>query len=689
MAYSSKDLCVGDYVSLRTDAVEWSSSELKGQPALMPSASVGPSNIYLITKIGSSSNSQYLQLKRPNSTGIGTYIHTLCKCVDIIKVSPNGSGGTTVTNTSSNDSVKDTTTTSSTASSSTATSGGISSELLNMFNDASSYNDLTKSYVKASTRLFGMPYQFMSSVDPRVDSVSPTLGVEYCRNIVSEAPILTIMPGHPKYLDGHESKADEITSQLINANQSLNKLNGYLAGDKTLMETNYAKNQLKYYGFQDAYIEYMNYVNLMCRTAAGFLSIEGRQINNVPLSNYDWKNYRYNTDENYKVGALSLVEYLNDNVFSAIGNWVGDRVNDVVSWIDSTLDALTGRSSTTTTGQVYSMNASLYDSLNGNDGPIEEVTYEESLGTDNTNEWWSQFMDALETNMNFVQFYIDPGSFNENASNTTDRSTLENLLTNTAGTQLKEFQFIVNSSGASKEQLANLSTFTEGTAQSLLYALNSSTSSGGIITPLLSRVANIGNNIISGDTMIFPQIYTGSEYSKGYNITITLKSPYGNKFSYYMDILVPLFHLVALTMPRQSTANTYSSPFIIKASIPGIMNCSLGIVDSITIDKNVSGEGLSVDGYPLEVKVTLNIKDLYSDLMITPSTDPGLFVTNSGLMEYLAINCGLDLTHPDYATKIQTYVKAAINTGNDIFANLGYSVGDAITKLFQSQGWLV
>ena len=247
----------------------------------------------------------------------------------------------------------------------------------------------------------------------------------------------------------------------------------------------------------------------------------------------------------------------------------------------------------------------------------------------------------------------------------------------------------MNSSGASQEQLAQMASFTEGTAQSLLNALNSATTSNGIIFPLLSRVANVGNNIISGDTMIFPQIYTGSEYSKGYNISITLKTPYGNKFSYYMDILVPLFHLVALTMPRQSTANTYSSPFIIKASIPGIMNCSLGIVDSIAIDKNVSGEGLSVDGYPLEVKVTLNIKDLYSDLMITPSTDPGLFVTNSGLMEYLAINCGLDLTHPDYSTKISTYVGAAIEMANDIGANLGYSFGSAVTGLLQKAGWLI
>lgn len=686
MAYTSENLNVGDFVALRSDAVQWTSEDTRKQPTTMPSSLTGTSIVYQIAKVGNSYNSQYLQLKSPVTNGSQKIIHTLCKCVDTIKHSTQGSGSKTITNTSATDSVKDAEAAFNKSDSSTATSGGIDSGLTNMYNDASSYNDLTKSYINASTRLFGMPYQFMSSVDPRVDSISSTLGIEYCRNIVSEAPILTIIPGHPKYLDGHEAKADEITSQFINANNSLNKLNGYLSGEK--METNYSKNQLKYYGFQDAYLEYMNYVNLMCRTAAGLLGISGRQVNNVPLSKYDWKNYRYETTQ-YTVGALSVVEYLNDNFFSAIGQWAGDRIEDVKKWLTETLDSLTGRASTATTSKVYSMNASLYDSLNGADGPREDVTYEDSLSNDDKEQWWSKFMDVLETNMNYVQFYIDPGSFNENASNQTGSSTLENLLTNSAGTTLKEFQFIVNSSGASQEQLSQMATFTEGTAQSLLNALNSSTTSNGIITPLLSRVANVGNNIISGDTMIFPQIYTGSEYSKGYNITITLKTPYGNKFSYYMDILVPLFHLVALTMPRQSTANTYSSPFIIKASIPGIMNCSLGIVDSITIDKNVSGEGLSVDGYPLEVKVGLNIKDLYSDLMITPSTDPALFVTNSGLMEYLAINCGLDLTRPDYATKINTYVGAAIEMANDIPANVGYSVATAFTELLQKGGWLV
>ena len=688
MSYTSKDLKVGDYASLKGGAAEWSSEELKGLPMALPSSSTGSSNVYLITKIGNGKDSEYLQLQLPNTNGLKKFIHTKCMYVETIKASSGGSGGTTVTNTSETDAVKDAEAAFTKSDSDSGSSGGLDPILLNMFNDVFSYLDLKKSYIKASTRLFGMPYQFMSSVDPRVESVSPVLGVEYCRNIVSEAPILTIIPGHPKYLDAHQAKADEITSQLINANESLNKLNGYITGDTKFMQNNYSRTQLKYYGFENAYLEYMNYVNLMCRTAAGFLGIEGRQFNRIPFSKFDWKAYRYNSEE-YRVGALDVVNYLNDNVFTQIGQWIGETASGVWNWITSSLDSVTGRSSDKVVKKVYSMNSSISDVLNGNAGPIEEVNYNESLDASNKEDWWAGFMTSLESSMDFVQFYIDPSSFNENAGNSTDSSMLENLLTNTAGTQLKEIQFILNSSGASEQAMRQMKTFAEGTTESLLNVLNSGANSGGILLPLLSRVANVGNNLISGDTMIFPKIYTGSEYNKGYNITITLKSPYGNKFSYYMDILVPLFHLVALTMPRQSTANTYSSPFIIKASIPGVMNCSLGIVDSISIDKNVSGEGLSVDGYPLEVKVTLNIKDLYSDLMITPSTDPGLFVTNSGLMEYLAINCGIDLTHPNYAQKINTQLNAVINLANDFIPNLGYSFGSSVTNLFQSLGWLV
>ena len=47
-------------------------------------------------------------------------------------------------------------------------------------------------------RLFGIPYQFTSAVDPRIKGVSTMVGNKYKENINKEAPICTFIQGEPK-----------------------------------------------------------------------------------------------------------------------------------------------------------------------------------------------------------------------------------------------------------------------------------------------------------------------------------------------------------------------------------------------------------------------------------------------------------------------------------------------------------
>ena len=82
----------------------------------------------------------------------------------------------------------------------------------------------------------------------------------------------------------------------------------------------------------------------------------------------------------------------------------------------------------------------------------------------------------------------------------------------------------------------------------------------------------------------------------------------------------------------------------------------------------VSSESWTVDGFPNEVRVTLNITDLYSDLTMTPAGDIMLFVSNSSLVEYLATNCGVNLTVPQLKKRVDfvsTTVKQALGTIDD------------------------
>lgn len=499
--------------------------------------------------------------------------------------------------------------------------------------------------LKASTRLFGMPFQFASFVDNRVPNVSPTLGRKYIQNMVLEAPLFTVIPGKPIYLPGAKNKRGTTAALMSAAGGNfteLSALGGSMKGDN-----------LRYFDFQQDYIEYMKYVNILCRTAAGFLELGDIELDGEKLSKYNWMNYRFTADSYQSVAG---------NVMTATTDAAKSAVNSLLQF---GADAL----KTATFGAVdfTGKGADADTTINGKSQiKFDKKTEETGI---------LEQMDSLLANMNFVQFYIDPASsFSENASNATTTSKLEGMF-DQGNDLIKELSFIVNAGGIDH---AEFDKFAETSMSALTDQVTNS--ANGNISGMLARLLSVGTNIAKGETVVIPEIYQRSEYGKSYSVTVNLNSPYNDRYSYFMNILVPLLHLLALAIPKQASPNTYAAPFIIKAYLPGVFSCNLGIIDGITIDKNVSGEGLSVDGLPTEIKVTLNIKDLYSELMMTPSTDPLLFLSNSSLIDYLAVNCGVDLVMPQMDKKVDYLLDVITSSFDDIPENLK----GEITKVFDN-----
>ena len=126
--------------------------------------------------------------------------------------------------------------------------------------------------------------------------------------------------------------------------------------------------------------------------------------------------------------------------------------------------------------------------------------------------------------------------------------------------------------------------------------------------------------------------------------------------------------LLALALPTQTSANTFGAPTLVKAWSPGWFSCDLGIVDSISIDKGPSGDTWSVDGLPNEVKISITIKDLYANLAlpdIDKSSEFKLLYSNTGLLDYLMVNCGLDLRKAYLDKKINLFVRLLSNNIKD------------------------
>jgi hypothetical protein len=452
------------------------------------------------------------------------------------------------------------------------TATGIDQIMVDMI-QTEAVNSRSGNKISGTTRLFGIPHQFTAKTDLRTNG-QLDIGRKYMETIISEAPIVTFIPGRPNYLpDVNKSEKDALNS-LFNDNghgsQDSKEILNQILGDNE---------DVKYFGFISDYYTYMRYVNLLCGASALMLGLDdsygfknGQDI--VPYYKFDWTQFKF----------TKAMEYKN----------VGDRVfvNDNAKTSDNLFDRFIG--------------------------------------------------ELIGTAPNYVQFYVETNtSYNESGSSSTEKSKVEALFESAEGLA-KEVSFLTGT-GALKGL--------EQTKEDFANAVTSIADKFSNTDNFITRALRLGSQVIQGANIVFPEIWSDSNFSKTYNVTVNLVSPYGTKEALYLNIMVPLMHLLALALPRQTSANTYAAPFLVKAFARGWFNCEMGIVESITIDKAGSGEAWTVDGFPSEMKVTLSIKDLYGNLSMTKNTEIRQFFQNQSLIEFLAVVCGIDLLKPEIQLK--------------------------------------
>lgn len=252
----------------------------------------------------------------------------------------------------------------------------------------------------------------------------------------------------------------------------------------------------------------------------------------------------------------------------------------------------------------------------------------------------SNVNEVLFGDFQYTQFYADVNqSVSESFSNSTQESKLKGIL-DTGSDMAKELSFLTNAAAidASDDLMAAAGKSLEEIAEKL-----------GSDNGFMERIAGAASTILQGANIIFPEIWSGSSYHKTYNLTFNLISPYADKYSMYLNVFVPLMHLLVFVLPKQINANSFGAPYMIRAFSKGWFSCQMGIVESLTIER---GDEWSVDGLPTNLKVNMSIKDLYNDLMITGAEHPVLFFSNAGIMDFLGVLCGLDLSKPNFLRQI-------------------------------------
>lgn len=268
-----------------------------------------------------------------------------------------------------------------------------------------------------------------------------------------------------------------------------------------------------------------------------------------------------------------------------------------------------------------------------------------------------------------IPFYINANvSVSESFGNDTMESSLAGTV-KSKSEQGKELSFLLNSASAA----SNGGWVTNGVDAftGLKDALKNNASAANFMTSVGNSMASIA----AGGSMIFPELWSSSSMGRSYQIDIKLRSPDGDNLSVYLNILVPLYHLICLAAPQMNNNNynIYYSPFLIKAYCKSMFNIDMGIITSMDITKGKEGDW-NANGLPTSIDVSITIKDLYDIFSLTgyenkldfknPITDVlGIgkasgakrIVRNTAMMDYLCNNAGLNLNQNEVARQITVY----------------------------------
>lgn len=253
--------------------------------------------------------------------------------------------------------------------------------------------------------------------------------------------------------------------------------------------------------------------------------------------------------------------------------------------------------------------------------------------------WMSNSFTKLFGAQTTLPFFLDAEtSISEDFSNDTTESMISQTANGFSSTA-RELQFIMGSKdpGGLLGSLSNAVTDVSSSLTSAFGDVAEAVTGKNLLTRMTSELSTI----VSGGKIIFPEIWSGSSYSKSYSINMKFRSPDPDPVSIFINVYMPIVLLVSMTAPRQinASSNSYESPFLVRATYKSIFSCDLGIIQSLSISKGGS-DRWNVMGQPVTADVSVTIKDLYSDMFISKAM--GL-IANTAQMDYLATMAGTDL----------------------------------------------
>ena len=236
-----------------------------------------------------------------------------------------------------------------------------------------------------------------------------------------------------------------------------------------------------------------------------------------------------------------------------------------------------------------------------------------------------------------LAYYCDKAtSISESANNSYGQSTLANDA-NQKAAQIREFKqmsAMVGAGGLTELAEKVMELFTDVTSA----------------IPIVGRIIAPLGKSLQGSQLYYPDIWQDSKYDRSYNVQFKLFSPYGDRESIFRYVYIPFLSLLALALPRQNGVYSYQEPFLVRASSPGHFECECGAITSIDFKRGGDDSLWTIEGFPNEIEITINIVDLYPTMTSTKKMREMKY--NAGLTSFLECLSGLRFDQLAFMTRL-------------------------------------
>ena len=272
-----------------------------------------------------------------------------------------------------------------------------------------------------------------------------------------------------------------------------------------------------------------------------------------------------------------------------------------------------------------------------------------------------------------IAFYANCGeTVNDNFGTSITESQLASSLNSMSDTA-REYQFVAG--GVFNMDLKGGFASADSTVGGI-NSLIESTFGKNAVSSMLSKA----QTLLAGGRLVFPRIWQDSNFDRSYSISMKLVSPTADRLAIFFSILVPLYHVLALVLPKESYegAQGYIAPFLIRMYYKGKFNVDMGIITACSIVRGAEAEW-SKDGLPSVLEIQMTITDLYNRFFM--SNGAQMIFSNITELDYIANTCGININTSEAARAVVLWQNIfAANVVQDYIHNIFYGLQQLVNQ---------